>query len=197
MKLCLASASPARREVLTRAGIAHEVAVSHVDEEALLATLGPASPAEEVLALARAKAEDVAATGYSLVIGCDSMFEYRGDVYGKPHTREIARERLKAMSGGTGVLHTGHWLITPTWCGGAVSHANVTIAELTEEEIEDYLDTGEPLEVAGCFTIDGLGGPFISHIEGDHHGIIGLSLPLLRELLMESGHSITELWHGC
>lgn len=196
MKLCLASASPARAEVLTRAGIAHEVAVSNVDEEALLAELGPLGPADEVLALARAKAEDVAATGHSLVIGCDSMFEYRGEVYGKPHTREVARERLSAMSGGTGVLHTGHWLITPTWCGGAVSQARVTIASLSEREIEEYIDTGEPLEVAGCFTIDGMGGPFISSIEGDHHGIIGLSLPLLRELLIESGHSITELWNG-
>lgn len=196
MMLCLASASPARREVLARAGIAHTVEVSSVDEEAILADLADEDPAAQVLALARAKAEDVASRGKQLVIGCDSMFAFEGQVLGKPHTRELARTRLAAMSGRSGILFTGHWLITPNWCGGAVSSATVNIAELTEEEIEAYLDTGEPLEVAGSFTIDGMGGPFISSIEGDHHGIIGLSLPLLRELLADSGHSITELWHG-
>lgn len=194
MLLCLASASAGRRKVLTDAGIAHEVLVSEVDEDAIIESM-PGAPAEDlVVALARAKAEAVAAQGKPLVIGCDSMFELDGSIVGKPYTREVARERLHAMKGRTGTLLTGHWLITPELSLGKVSRAEVTIADMTDQEIDDYLDTGEPLFVAGSFTIDGRGGPFVTSIVGDPHGVTGLSLPIFRDMLKETGHSITELW---
>ena len=197
MKLCLASASPGRYQVLTSAGIVPEVIVSDVDEDAILAELAGSDVSTVVLALARAKAEQVAAeSGHPLVIGCDSMFDMDGEIVGKPHTVETARRRLRAMSGRAGVLSTGHWLVTPTGAVGGVSQATVHVAAMNDVEIEAYLRTEEPLHVAGSFTIDGYGGPFIERIEGDPHGVTGLSLPLLRTLLAECGLSITELWHG-
>ena len=197
MKLCLASASPGRLQVLTSAGITPEVIVSDVDEDAILAEMVSASTADVVLALARAKAEAVEKTsGRSFIIGCDSMFEMDGEVVGKPYTEEVARERLRAMSGRSGVLSTGHWLITPAGSVGGVSEATVHVAPMTDDEIEAYIRTGEPLGVAGSFTIDGYGGPFIERIDGDPHGVTGLSLPLLRSLMAQRGYSITELWDG-
>ena len=196
MLLCLASASPGRRKVLRGAGIDHDVLVSTIDEDKILESMSQASVSEKVLALARAKATDVAARGKTLVLGCDSMFFLDGQVLGKPHTEEVARQRLRDMAGRTGTLYTGHWLITPTLSLGGVSEAEVTVADMTDQEIEDYLATGEPLNVAGSFTIDGFGGPFITSITGDPHGVTGLSLPLFRSLLAETGHSITELWRS-
>ncbi|MCI7304862.1 MULTISPECIES: nucleoside triphosphate pyrophosphatase [Trueperella] len=202
--LLLASASPARKATLIAAHIPPLVAVADVDEDALLAAAkarGPVSAAEQVQLLAVAKAKKVAAeldagTQPTVIVGCDSMLEMDGQVVGKPHTPEVARERLRAMRGNAGDLHTGHCVIDVATGRMAVatSTATVHIAHLTDAEIEAYIGTGEPLVVAGSFTIDGYGGPFVERIEGDHHGVVGISLPLLRDLLAELGHAITDFW---
>ena len=204
VKLTLASSSPARHATLAAARIAHDVKVSYVDEQALLTEArnralreGHAlSAGEQVALLAEAKACAVArdmAKEYSqahstiapshLVLGCDSMFSIDGAVLGKPHSPDVARKRLHAMSGNSGILYTGHFLIDTAsgYKMSGVSSAVVHIAHLSEHDIEAYIASGEPLEVAGSFTIDGRGGPFIERIEGDYHGVVGLSLPLLRE----------------
>ena len=205
--MILASASPARLTTLRSIGIEPEVRVAEVDEAAILAAAvaegeragTPLSAAEQVLVLARAKAEAVAASAAqrTLILGCDSMLEIGGVVVGKPRTAAIAIERWKRMRGGTGALHTGHWLIDARGgevsAVGATSTAVVHFADLADSEIEDYVATGEPLRVAGAFTIDGLGGAYVTGIEGDHHGVVGLSLPLLRELLLQRGIQIHEL----
>ncbi|MFT0846412.1 Maf family nucleotide pyrophosphatase [Actinomycetaceae bacterium L2_0104] len=205
LSLILASKSPARLQTLRAAGIEPEVVVSDVDEEAILAHVRGGAGAK-VLALATAKARAVFAAVSSeqgpqdqqadLILGCDSMFEFEGQVVGKPHTPEIARERLRAMRGRSGVLHTGHCLLQGRTGAtlGAVSHATVHMADMSDNEIEAYIAAGEPLWVAGSFTIDGLGGPFIERVDGDHHGVVGLSLPLLRAMLENRGLSITQLW---
>lgn len=214
--LLLASASPARRATLLSAGIDPLVAVSDVDEDALLAQfLAEHDPPEadsslaaaEVQLLASAKAHHIAdqirdgQLGFddrlpTVVVGCDSMLEMNGEIVGKPHTPDVARERLRAMSGDSGKLHTGHCVIDLETGNASegVSTTTVHIGHLSEAEVEAYIGTGEPLHVAGSFTIDGFGGPFIDGIEGDHHGVVGISLPLLRRLLAEHGHSITEFW---
>ena len=200
-QLVLASQSPARLATLRSAGIEPRVIVSHVDEEALLAAAGAASPADAVLTLARAKAEAVAGTNATgaLVLGCDSMLEFGGDILGKPGDATIARARWRAMRGNSGTLHTGHWLVdargdAPTnRATGATSSTVVRFADLTDSEIDAYVATGEPLQVAGAFTVDGLGGPYVESIEGDYHGVVGVSLPLLRHLLAEFGVAIHEL----
>lgn len=200
--LVLASASPARLAVLRAAGISPRVVVSDVDEDAVLAAASSRddiSPADAVLLLARCKAEDVAAreTG-SLVLGCDSMLEFGGEVLGKPLDADLARARWRSMRGGTGVLHTGHWLIDGRSEGGTrtgrTAATIVHFADLSDEEVDAYVDTGEPLHVAGAFTVDGLGGPYIERIEGDHHNVVGVSLPVLRHLLGECHVRIHDLW---
>ncbi len=198
MRLVLASASPARLTTLRAAGMDPEVRVSDVDEPGLLRAAGPGtSPADQVLLLARAKARNVApgASG-ALVVGCDSMLDLDGEVHGKPAGPREAVERWHRMRGRSGVLHTGHWVVDTAADAetGAVSSTTVHFAELTDAEIEAYVATGEPLAVAGAFTIDGLGGPFVTGVEGDHHGVVGLSLPLLRTLLAELGVPVTDLW---
>ncbi len=222
-RLLLASASPARLATLTAAGIDPIVRVSGVDEHAVLTAarerFGDLEPADAVLVLAQAKAEDVAraladdgaadddATGGLLVLGCDSLLEVDGEVLGKPRDAQDAVERWRSMRGRAGELHTGHWLIderTPQSEGGdgtggtlgAVSSTVVHFADLSDAEIDQYIATGEPLAVAGAFTLDGLGGPFVTAVEGDHHGVVGLSLPLLRELLAEVGVTIPSLWRA-
>lgn len=208
-RLLLASASPARRSTLQAAGIDPLVAVSGVDEEAVLAAarerFGALDPADAVLLLAQAKVEDVSRhlpeeledADDLLLLGCDSMLELDGEIYGKPTDAADATTRWRSMRGRTGVLHTGHWLMderdVPAMLGGT-SSTTVTFANLSDAEIDAYVATGEPLAVAGAFTVDGLGGPFVEKIEGDHHGVVGLSLPLLRELLGEVGVSMHELW---
>lgn len=203
--LVLASASPARLATLRSAGIEPRVIVSHVDEDAALDAARAADPALSAagaaLAIARAKAQEVAgnlAPG-ALVLGCDSILEFQGEWLGKPRDAATARDRWRAMRGRTGILHTGHWLVDAReGAGGAAAGETastaVWFAELTDAEIDAYVATGEPLAVAGAFTIDGLGGPFVERIEGDHHTVIGLSLPLVRHLCASMGVSIPELW---
>ena len=196
-RLILASASPARLKTLRNAGIEPLVEVVDLDEEALLDAAGPLTPSDAVLALARAKAEHVlarTAQGAELVLGCDSMLELEGRVLGKPRDATEALERWHQMRGRTGALHTGHWLTGTLGTVGATASTTVHFADLTDEEIEAYVATGEPLVVAGAFTVDGLGGPFVSAIDGDFHNVVGLSLPLLRELLAAVGVPITALW---
>ena len=156
--------------------------------------------ADAVLALARAKAEEVARSHETdaIVLGCDSMLEFGGHVVGKPGDASTAIERWRRMRGNTGVLHTGHWLVDDRDQGtggtlGATSSTTVHFADLSDEEIEAYVATGEPLNVAGAFTVDGLGGPYVESIEGDYHGVVGVSLPLLRHLLTELGVAFHEL----
>ena len=207
--LILASASPARLATLRSAGFDPVVVVSGVDEDAILlqaraATSGRLSHADAVLALARAKAEDVARVAPAgLVLGCDSMLEFDREIVGKPGDAATAVTRWRTLRGRTGVLHTGHWLIdhlgdhasaTGPGALGATASTTVHFADLSDAEIDAYVATGEPLNVAGGFTIDGLGGPFVERIEGDHHNVVGVSLPLVRRLLGELGFSVTELW---
>jgi septum formation protein len=210
-RLILASQSPARTKLLAEAGIRHTVLVSDVDEDAVQARYGVTDPHDTALLLARAKAEAVAAlpeADGTLVLGCDSVFEFDGEAHGKPYTAGIARERMLRMSGNSGVLHTGHWLVdcrdtTPDdglaapGSGatlGAVASAEVHFMEMEPEEIDAYIATGEPLHCAGSFTIDGLGGAFIRKVDGDPHAVVGLSVSTLRSLLAQANVRITELW---
>ncbi|AKT52406.1 Maf family protein [Arsenicicoccus sp. oral taxon 190] len=198
VQLVLASASPARLATLRGAGLAPYVQVSRVDEPAVIADLesraGALPPADHALALARAKCDDVASSvaaqdGPQVVLGCDSVLEIAGEVHGKPETPEFAIERWRRMRGGSGVLHSGHAL-TDLRTRRQVSRTASTVvhfADLSDTEIEAYVATGEPLWVAGGFTVDGLGGAFVTAIEGDYHNVVGVSLPLLRELLLELG----------
>ncbi len=202
--LLLASASAGRRATLERAGIAFTARPADLDEDALLAAAGPLAPAESVLLLAREKAQAVlaASEGGYVVLGCDSMLEIDGQVVGKPHTPERARERWRTMRGRTATLHSGHWLIDDRDAEdggtgatlGATASCEVTFAALDDEEIDAYVATGEPLGVAGAFTVDGLGGPFVTAVAGDPHAVVGLSLPLLRELLAEIDVPVHVLW---
>lgn len=206
--LVLASASPARLSTLTQAGVTSYVLVSDVDEDLVLAQavshFGELTPQDVALVLARAKCEAVAdrlsddscpedAPVGALVLGCDSVLELDGELHGKPADASQANARWQRMRGRSGVLHTGHWLIddrddSDGGTGatmGAVASTTVHFANVSDEEIAAYVATGEPLNVAGGFTIDGLGGPFVAGIEGDHHNVVGISLPLLREMLAE------------
>ncbi|WP_296667539.1 nucleoside triphosphate pyrophosphatase [Demequina sp.] len=202
----LASQSPARLATLRSAGVEPVVVVSDVDEDAALdvarrqhaaAGWGPLAAADAVLVLARAKAEAVAAAARrdAIVLGCDSMLELDGEILGKPADAATAIDRWRTMRGHRGVLHTGHWLVDDRDSGtggtggtlGATSSTVVRFARLSDAEIDAYVATGEPLKVAGAFTVDGLGGPYVEAIEGDYHGVVGVSLPLLRTLLGELG----------
>ncbi|MEV4679564.1 Maf family protein [Streptomyces kurssanovii] len=194
-RLVLASASPARLNLLRQAGLAPEVIVSGVDEDALTAP----SPAELALVLAEAKAAAVAARPEAegaLLIGCDSVLELDGEALGKPADAEEATARWKAMRGRSGVLQTGHCVIDTVTGRRASATASTTVrfGEPTDAEIAAYVASGEPLYVAGAFTLDGRSAPFIDGIDGDPGNVIGLSLPLLRRLLAELGVSITDLW---
>jgi septum formation protein len=195
VQVILASSSASRLRLLESAGITPKVLISGVDEEASEFDL--LSPAELVIALAILKAHTVkeSAPENSLIIGCDSTFEFNGKSLGKPGNRENAIARCKELSGESGYLHTGHCLIDLKQ-GIELSErstAKVQFAQMTEAEIIDYVDSGEPLNVAGGFTLDGLSAPFITNIEGDPSGIIGLSLPLLRKMIISLGYSWPEL----
>jgi septum formation protein len=194
-RLVLASASPARLGLLTQAGFAPEVCVSGVDEDAVTA----ASLPELVVALAEAKASAVAArpgNGGAVVIGCDSLLDVDGNAHGKPSSVDEARARLRALRGRSAVLRTGHCVIDTTSGrrASAVAATEVRFGEFDDDELEAYLATGEPLHVAGGFTLDGRSAPFLDGIVGDHGNVIGLSLPLLRQLLRRLDIRVTELW---
>ncbi len=214
MRLYLASTSPARLALLRSAGIEPVTMAPPVDEDAVAAAeaarLGaPLTPAHVVELLARAKAEAVLAAAVApdespfdgLILGGDSVFVIDGVIYGKPHTAEKALVRWQNQRGRTGQLFSGHWLIecrngVPGRAVGSVAVADVTFADdITDTELDAYIATGEPLLVAGAFTIDSLGGPFISRITGDPSTVVGLSLPTLRRLVMQLGHSWPSLWN--
>ena len=196
MQLVLASASPARLATLRSAGVDPVVIVSGVDEDRVTGL----PPAELALQLAELKCAAVAARDGlphdALVLGCDSVLELDGRAHGKPRDAAEATERWQAMRGRSGVLHSGHCLrdVTSGRVAAATASTTVHFADLDDDEIAAYVATGEPLQVAGAFTVDGLGGVFVTGIEGDHHNVVGVSLPLVRELLSELGRSWTDLW---
>ncbi len=192
----LASASPARLATLRSAGVDPLVIVSGVDED----QVQDLPPSELALRLAELKCAAVASRDDlppdALVLGCDSVLELDGQSLGKPHDATEATRRWQQMRGRSGVLHTGHSLRDIDSGRGAAATASTTVhfAEVSDEEVAAYVATGEPLHVAGAFTVDGLGGAFVTGIEGDHHNVVGVSLPLVRELVAELGHSWTDLW---
>ncbi len=191
--LILASASPARLKLLRAAGLDPAVVVSGVDEEAVSAP----TPAELALELAKAKAGAVAATlTAGLVIGCDSVLDLDGKALGKPADQDEALARWRQMAGRSGTLVTGHCVLDVA-AGRAASATAATVVRFgtpSQEELRAYVASGEPLRVAGAFTLDGLGGPFVEGVDGDPANVVGLSLPLLRALLAELGVRITDLW---
>jgi septum formation protein len=192
--LLLASTSPARKRLLNDAGIVFETRSPGVDEDALVEALRPPTIQDMTLLLARAKAEAVSFDG--LVLGCDSALLLDGEMLGKPHLPEVAIARWQKMRGQTGILCSGHWLIDGETgeASGKVTQTTVKFANLTDEQIHKYVATGEPLQVAGAFTIDGIGGAFVERIEGDYHTVVGLSLVALREMVTELGHDYQSLW---
>jgi septum formation protein len=201
--LVLASASPARLRTLHSAGIAAEVLVRGVDEDSVVA----ARPDALCATLARMKAlavtqrlRDAQAAEGALVLGCDSVLAFDGEILGKPGDAAEATARWQQMRGGSGILYTGHCLVA-VGAGSdgdrlaeATGATTVRFADLTDAEIAAYVATGEPLRVAGAFTIDGIGGPFVEGIDGDPGTVIGLSLPLLRRLLADLGIPVHDLW---
>jgi septum formation protein len=207
-RVVLGSASTGRLGVLRQAGIDPLVVVSRVNEDAVIASLpADSSPDAVVRALAEAKADDVAprvpgeVAADCVVIGCDSMLFFDGRLRGKPGSVDAARQQWQAMSGRTGELYTGHAVIALR--DRAVAHRAVESATTTVHfgnptagDLDAYLGSGEPLNVAGGFTLDGLGGWFIERIEGDPSNVIGLSLPLLRRLLAATGLSVADAWRG-
>jgi len=205
-RLVLASSSPARLALLRSAGIEPEIVLPNTEEPALAAkarTENPNLSAQELVGLlAKAKAESVLhelSTEGALILGGDSALEFQGEILGKPHEPKVALERWAKLSGNVGVLHSGHYLIDnrdPANPVGAqmVSSTKVFFSKLSEQEIADYVATGEPLKVAGAFTIDSLGGAFIDRIEGDSHTVVGLSLKVLRELAAGFGVHYPSFW---
>jgi nucleoside triphosphate pyrophosphatase len=210
MRLYLASTSPARLQTLRAAGIEPVAIAPGVDEAAFVsqreAASGPLEPSDLVQLLARAKAEAIIGAEPDgepldgLILGGDSAFVTGGEIHGKPHRPDVAKTRWLAQNGGHGDLWSGHWLIDHR--GGAVRGAvgradvaTVRFAALDEAEIDAYIATGEPLLVAGAFTIDSLGGPFIRRVEGDPSTVVGLSLSTLRDLVRELGVEWTSLWN--
>jgi septum formation protein len=195
-RLVLGSASPARLNLLRQAGLSPEVVISNVDES----TVQAPRVAERVALLASAKAKAVAEQqDDALVIGADSLLEFRGKAFGKPADVHEARDRWQHMGGHSGVLHTGQALFDVR--DGAVVSRDVAVvstvvhfASLTTEELEAYLATGEPLAVAGAFTLDGLGAPFVRRVDGDPAAVVGLSLATLRTQLAGRGLALTDLW---
>jgi septum formation protein len=205
-RLVLGSASPGRRKVLRQAGIDPLVVVSGVDEDGVVAALSAdATPDDVVAALATAKALHVteqlapALAADAVVIGCDSMLYCDGELHGKPQSAAAARRQWQAMAGHPGQLHTGHCLIRMRDGNIVYQHSETCITTVyfgtpTADELQSYISSGEPLAVAGGFTLDGLGGWFIDAVDGDPSSVIGISLPLTRRLLERAGLSVADLW---
>ena len=205
-RLVLASSSPARLSLLRASGIDPEIVLPVADEQALTEAAKRENPdlsAEQLVGLlAKAKAESVlsnSATHGALILGGDSALEFQGQILGKPHEPEVAIRRWLDLSGNQGVLHSGHYLIDNRFPNNPVgslmvSSTKVFFSKLSEQEIRDYVATGEPLKVAGAFTIDGLGGAFIDRIEGDSHTVVGLSLKVLRQLAAGFGVHYPSFW---
>jgi len=192
-RVILASASPARLRTLRNAGVDPEVVPSGVDEEGV----DGGTPAQTALELARRKARAVTAlVTEGFVVGCDSVLELEGQTYGKPASPDEAVARWRRMRDRSGTLHTGHCVIDAGTGRSAdgVASTVVHFADVSDEEVVAYVATGEPLHVAGAFTVDGRGGAFVERIEGCHHNVVGLSLPLLRRLLGQLGVRWTDLW---
>lgn len=192
-RLILASASPARLATLRAAGLDPDVIVSGVDEDAVRID----EPAEYALKLAQLKAVAVAADQpRALVIGCDSVLEFEGEILGKPDDDADATERWQRMRGKSGVLHTGHCVIDThreVWLGRSAA-TQVRFAMIDDDEIAAYVASGEPQRVAGAFTLDGLGAAYVSGITGDPHNVVGISVPLLRLMFDELGFVWHEFW---
>lgn len=189
----LASASPARKKLLETAGLKVMTIHSNFDESMIQLD----DPQALVQTLAQKKAETVAAQfTHSLILGCDSVLALDGEIYGKPETHEEAITRWQKMRGNTGYLYTGHALIDQTQdqqvirCG----ITKVYFAQISDRQIGEYVNSGEPLACAGCFAIDGKGGLFIEKLEGCHSNVIGLSLPLLRQMLTDLNYQISDFW---
>lgn len=193
--IVLASQSTSRKRLLEGAGLSPQIIVSYVDEETEF--FEAMAPADMVLALAITKAHTVRERidFPAIVIGCDSTFEVDGENFGKPGTPDVAIERARKMSGKTGLLHTGHCIIDTVKdreISGRVT-TKVTFSALTDEEIKDYVASGEPLHVAGGFTLDGFGSPFIPNIDGDYTNVVGISMPFLRSAMSQLGYSWPEV----
>lgn len=204
VRLILASASPARLSVLQAAGVDPQVLVSEVDEDAMTASMNGQHPTDIVVALAVAKAADVGArldVPDAVVVGCDSMLLVDGGLVGKPGSVAVARKRWREMAGSTAALFTGHAVVRYA-DGSQVASAedvectSVHFATPTDDELDAYLATGEPLGVAGGFTIDGRGGWFVDGVDGDPSNVIGISLPMTRKLLAKVGVSVSDLWRA-
>jgi septum formation protein len=190
-RIVLASQSTSRRRLLEDAGLKPTIIVSNVDEETDF--FNAMTPEDMVIALAISKAHTVREMiDYpAIIIGCDSTFDVDGVSFGKPGTAEVAVERAKKISGRTGLLHTGHCIID-TERGIEIADrvtTKVTFTDMTDEEIADYVASGEPLHVAGGFTLDGFGSPFIPVIEGDYTNVVGISMPFLRSAMKQLGYS--------
>lgn len=204
-RVVLGSASSGRLSVLRKAGVDPAVLVSEVDEDAIVSALGDAPPSEVVCALATAKAQRVAEllddelAADCVVIGCDSMLEFDGRLSGKPGSADAARRQWDSMAGRQGILHTGHCILRVS-AGAVVGQAcelgstTVHFGSPSNADLDAYVASGEPLWVAGAFTLDGLGGWFIDRIEGDPSNVIGISLPLLRTMLTRLGLDVARLW---
>ncbi|MGH3458644.1 Maf family protein [Aeromicrobium sp.] len=193
MRVVLASASPARLSTLRTAGLDPQVEVSGVDED----QIDSHDPANLAAALAQLKCRAVDARlqdPAALVIGCDSVLAFEGEIFGKPVDAREAVARWRRMRGKSGVLHTGHCVRRADREFVEQASTIVHFADITDAEIDAYVATGEPLQVAGAFTIDGYGGAFVRGIEGDHHTVVGISLPVLRDLVGDLGIRWTDLW---
>jgi len=192
-RVVLASASPARLATLVAAGLDPEVVVSGVDEDSMRSH----DAANLAAALAQLKCRTVAGKlddPHALVIGCDSVLAFENGILGKPDDARDAALRWRRMRGKSGILHTGHCIRLGGREFVETASTVVHFADVSDAEIDAYVASGEPLRVAGAFTIDGLGGAFVRGIEGDHHNVVGISVPLLRELVAELGIAWTDLW---
>jgi septum formation protein len=194
-KIVLASASTSRRRLLESAGLNPLIMVSHVDEETDF--FNSMTPADMVIALAITKAHTIREQidFPAIIIGCDSTFEFDGLSLGKPGTPEIAIERASRVRGNSGLLHTGHCIIDTTKDKeiSSIVTTKVTFDDMTDAEIADYVASGEPLHVAGGFTLDGFSSPFIPSIEGDYTNVVGISMPFLRKAFEQLGYSWPEV----